>query len=372
MRSASRSWGVARAWNMVFGYKFPDTKLGDYVDQACQALSIDDERRTFKPEIWEDHPRAEQVWFAGMHSNVGGGYPRQGMSLETLDWMMTRAEAAGLCFSDALREEYASRRSVYDKMYDSRSGLGIYYRYQPRPIAEYCREKGVSPKIHESVFRRIAAGTDSYAPSTLPGDFEVVGTSSNPGPSEQGRYQSLASELIKSVKLEPLRESVKSWVWLRKALQFLFYFLSGSALIWALCDDALELPGSPKSQLGRLGYWVVDWLQDVANLWSAFVERYLSAPFRLSGLDEWLSANLSGKLAFAVDLVAGLPVPGAMWLSQNLVAPLVEQPEMLAAFLGSFVVCYYGGLLARMKTQGAHSTMWEELRKTIPSMRSLR
>jgi hypothetical protein len=32
----------------------------------------------------------------GAHSNVGGGYPKQGMSLVALDWMLAHAEVAGL------------------------------------------------------------------------------------------------------------------------------------------------------------------------------------------------------------------------------------------------------------------------------------
>jgi len=33
----------------------------------------------------EHDPRIEQVWFAGCHANVGGGYEKQGLSLVALD-----------------------------------------------------------------------------------------------------------------------------------------------------------------------------------------------------------------------------------------------------------------------------------------------
>ena len=49
--------------------------------------------------MWKEKPgdagRISQVWFAGAHSNVGGGYPKQGMSLVALDWMLAEAEHAG-------------------------------------------------------------------------------------------------------------------------------------------------------------------------------------------------------------------------------------------------------------------------------------
>ena len=38
----------------------------------------------------------EQVWFAGVHSNVGGSYPQTGLSDIALLWMMAKAEACGL------------------------------------------------------------------------------------------------------------------------------------------------------------------------------------------------------------------------------------------------------------------------------------
>jgi hypothetical protein len=38
----------------------------------------------------------EQVWFAGAHSNVGGGYERTGLSGYALDWMAYKAQQTGL------------------------------------------------------------------------------------------------------------------------------------------------------------------------------------------------------------------------------------------------------------------------------------
>jgi hypothetical protein len=60
-------------------WQFHDTRLSSWVDAAFQALAIDEERSSFGPTPWTSDPRAdqhvEQVWFAGVHSDVGGGYP---------------------------------------------------------------------------------------------------------------------------------------------------------------------------------------------------------------------------------------------------------------------------------------------------------
>jgi len=84
-------------------WKFHDVKLSTFVDNAFQALAIDEHRKPFKPAIWEQQPNAvatrqrlEQVWFAGVHSDIGGGYPETELSDIALAWMSNRATECGL------------------------------------------------------------------------------------------------------------------------------------------------------------------------------------------------------------------------------------------------------------------------------------
>ncbi len=167
---------------VIYAFKFHDRTLNASVGHACHALALDEERHSFAPVLWDEtksaHPeRIEQVWFAGVHSNVGGGYPRQGMSLVALEWMMAKAEAYGLRFIDAEREFYRYHADVDDKMYDSRAGLGVFYRWRPRDVEALCAKNGVTPKVHRSVFERIARNTEGYAPGSVPNDPEVISLS---------------------------------------------------------------------------------------------------------------------------------------------------------------------------------------------------
>ena len=166
--------------NMYYRFKFPDHTLCRGVKTARQALSIDDPRRTFHPKVWTetgDTDRIRQVWFAGVHSNVGGGYPKQGMSLEALDWMMAEAEQAGLRFVPTDRRSVVDRRNVNDKLYDPRTGLASFYRFEPRDIAKICSKAGIeSPILHESLLDRLDLRPESYAPCNLPRDFLIETT----------------------------------------------------------------------------------------------------------------------------------------------------------------------------------------------------
>ena len=91
---------------------FHDTQLGPDVEHAYQALAVDERRRPFQPDLWTGKPTGnqtiEQVWFCGVHTNVGGGYSNSGLSNITLDWIAGEAERHGLefttAFADGLRQ----------------------------------------------------------------------------------------------------------------------------------------------------------------------------------------------------------------------------------------------------------------------------
>jgi uncharacterized protein (DUF2235 family) len=81
-------------------WAFHDTQLSSKVMLAYQALAIDEKRRPFVPSLWyrkpDDPGILEQRWFAGVHSDVGGGYLSCSLADITLWWMAGRAHAAGL------------------------------------------------------------------------------------------------------------------------------------------------------------------------------------------------------------------------------------------------------------------------------------
>jgi uncharacterized protein (DUF2235 family) len=190
----------------IFPFEILDPQLHPDVKRACHALSIDDERTTFHPVLWtetksdthvDDEParythqeRISQVWFSGVHSNVGGGYPDDSLAHVSLDWMMKEASLCDLRFKKAPNAEpdapllTKSARDNDGRLYDSRKGLGSYYRYGPRNIFELCNDidrknpaNSVNielPKIHYSVFERIKAGAHPYAPIGLPANYAVV------------------------------------------------------------------------------------------------------------------------------------------------------------------------------------------------------
>ncbi len=234
--------------NRLFRFKFPDHVLGDHVQRACHALSIDDERRTFHPLMWDEtaekteegtEGRIEQLWFPGVHSNVGGGYPKQGMSLVSLYWMMNKAKDAGLRFVESDWQLFLDHQNPFDKLYDSRAGLGVYYRYLPRDIEAICRTHGVSPKIHFSAVERVVQGSGGYAPGNIPTGCRIVATDA--GATD---LASIGREITTALQgRRSLLESVRPWVWILHYSHLVFLAASLAAVALVLWDSYRQWGG---------------------------------------------------------------------------------------------------------------------------------
>ena len=96
-------------------YGFLDTTLHEDVLNAYHAVAIDERRIEFPATLWSSPPKPgqmiEQVYFCGVHSDVGGGYPTQtgdseGLSDITLSWMMNKAAALGLILDPDAQKLY--------------------------------------------------------------------------------------------------------------------------------------------------------------------------------------------------------------------------------------------------------------------------
>jgi len=242
--------GVSR-W--LWPLELPDRTLSPKVTWARHAIALDDERTTFHPVLWTEQgippvqPRADgkryiaderlsQVWFVGVHSNVGGGYPDDSLANVSLYWMMREAKRCGLIFKsdpatlaaqdpDAMAE-VKQARDKDGRLYDSRQGLGGYYRYGPRKLdlltdMQFTRNAANSvkvavPKIHESVLARGLKGAHAYAPIGLPATYDLVLDSDEIVDGAANTYESAAQAINRA----NAQEDVWNLVWWRRVVYF--------------------------------------------------------------------------------------------------------------------------------------------------------
>lgn len=134
-------------------HEFHDVTLGRKVKRAFHALAVDERRATFEPAIWDTRNVApdqevDQVWFAGAHSNVGGGYPDATLSDQAFLWMVDKARPL-LAFD----EDYLGRRARRLRD-DEAAGVAIdssngWWRLVGRTVREIGKDP--SERLHPSV-----------------------------------------------------------------------------------------------------------------------------------------------------------------------------------------------------------------------------
>lgn len=143
--------------------QFHDTRLNPDVAKAVHAVAIDERRRKFPPCLWDEdslapYQEVRQEWFAGVHSDVGGGYPERALGDITLAWMLDHAEAAGL-------EVRAEARAALTP--DPLGPMHESWRGWWRLLGRHVREIPEGAPVHPSVRERID-GNVGYAPANLP------------------------------------------------------------------------------------------------------------------------------------------------------------------------------------------------------------
>jgi len=144
-------------------YRYHDIELNDTIQNAYQALAVDERRRPFKPNLWQQQPgwagNIEQAWFAGVHSNIGGGYAPDGLANEALHWIVEKAVVLGL-------EVNAKYLAYFQPCFNSdlkKSMTAMYWAMRP-----FDREVGnphvAAERVHQSVLDRLAMAECRYAP----------------------------------------------------------------------------------------------------------------------------------------------------------------------------------------------------------------
>ena len=158
---------------LPFTYSMPDTSFGRH------AIAIDERRSRFRTNLWQARKdnSMQQVWFAGVHSDVGGGYKEPGLSDIALKWMLEGAEHQGLIL----------RPDAYDGIdgkpaEDAHNSLTLAWRplgWKRRKVrgpGSWNSEKkswdSKPPSVHRSVEQRIAE--TGYKPR-LPEDHRWAG-----------------------------------------------------------------------------------------------------------------------------------------------------------------------------------------------------
>lgn len=292
---------LTRALNWVWRLYPKDREPPKAAKRICHAVALDDERNTFHPMLFNEglelgcnertenirDERVSQVWFSGMHSNVGGGYPEDGLSHVPLAWMLGEAEAAGLILKPAERAAILAGADPLGKLHDSRRGLGGFYRYQPRKVKLLTDDRidpdspviVPRPKIHESVFQRIAKCGEHYSPIGLPPVYAVVTGSGAIVDSGQALEHATQAE-----SRSHQQERIWDLVWQKRVAYFASILVASLLITFPLYKHQTVACESPGCFISPLIGWA-----------GAFLPGFL---------EPWLATYKSHPVTFAILLAA--------------------------------------------------------------------
>jgi len=165
-------WDTVRGF--VVEHVHQDAKLSSVVKTARHAISIDELRETFKPELWLASPTTNslQMWFAGVHSDIGGGYIEKGLSNITLHWMVDEAnkfdlqlEPKFLINSNLKPDPLAMQHDNYNA--PVAGNINLKWNDLSDPYRRFLLQTAADESIHSSVIER-------YGKSVKNGEDNIV------------------------------------------------------------------------------------------------------------------------------------------------------------------------------------------------------
>ncbi|MDE0348725.1 MAG: DUF2235 domain-containing protein [Gammaproteobacteria bacterium] len=146
--------------------EFYDNRMGANVRTARHALAIDERREDFEPTLWQPKPGVDlqQVWFAGCHADVGGGYAPDDdgacIGDVALGWMLREADRAGLAVEEHLRNGLTD--GTHARIHRSRVKV-----FRLRPAQDRGLDvPGIDTTVHPSVRQRFEMDS-GYRPKNL-------------------------------------------------------------------------------------------------------------------------------------------------------------------------------------------------------------
>lgn len=387
-------WAIDK---LIWPISFSNRQMSPIVRVVRQALSLDDERKTFHPlridrakrdqsrlqklfsraisqsqvistpnEGESQFDRVREVWFAGVHSDVGGGYPDDELAKVPLSWILdelkaTDAEAKRigqggppLRFRAGAVEAFQITASPFGTLHDSRAGVAAFYRYSPRRVEAIFEEgKEINDVlVHHSVVERVVDGADLYAPLTLPGDAVVLTPNGQP----QQILDYLESEsrdgglsLSKwQARNKDLLDHASDLVWIRQLAYFSMLGIALSLLLLPLWSDRIpDLFGDLKDENVVGGF--VEALETAAPSYlQPYLEAFRNHPTVIATLLAfsivlyWIGSLLQDKIhdnvrrAWRPDLVGNKQ--GSVWNPLYHFARAMRKVNASAPWLGRTIL----------------------------------
>jgi uncharacterized protein (DUF2235 family) len=190
-------WDTVSSVGWLGHRHFQYTMNNPCVEVVRHAVALDERRTHFVQNLWGEGKDVRQVWFPGVHCDVGGGYLERecGLSKIALEWLLGETETHGLKINPGAKGSILPARDTPDSAaasplaakHESLGGWWWIPEYIPKRIKDPAnnwtptwiwprgRYRTVPPEslMHESIFDR-GKGVSGYNPTNIPTDYTIV------------------------------------------------------------------------------------------------------------------------------------------------------------------------------------------------------
>jgi uncharacterized protein (DUF2235 family) len=225
-------WERLRTFHFTTEWKhtFYDTDLNRNVPYAKHAISIDENRKNFDRVSWgvsDDRPSRdefgnltfEQVWFAGNHADIGGGYKENESRLSdtAFRWMLACACTipSGIKYDRNVLRLHADSTGIRHDEVKSGFGtisnfFGITWTYGARKLPKMKNSELSDATMHRSVYERFDMdevpdydAAREYRPVTLANHLDFKDAYGKPGAKSDPKRDSIAAYIEEGLPPNP-------------------------------------------------------------------------------------------------------------------------------------------------------------------------
>jgi uncharacterized protein (DUF2235 family) len=139
---------------------FKDLDVAGNVKQVVHCVSIDESRDPFIPTLCNKADHVDEVWFAGVHADIGGGYRHNQLSKIPTAYMIDRLNQAFASQPVQFNQTKLAELTHYELSDDFQlhyHGDGAVRERRKIQVLDNSESSIDKPKIHESVFRLIGS-----------------------------------------------------------------------------------------------------------------------------------------------------------------------------------------------------------------------
>ncbi|WP_420548320.1 T6SS phospholipase effector Tle1-like catalytic domain-containing protein [Curvivirga sp.] len=173
---------LSREENAYSKVKFENgNRVSENVEEALHLVSLDEQRLAFRPTLMQAESRVTEIWFPGVHSDIGGGYFHDGLSDITLQFMCEEMKRRKLNMAFRTPQKIAQKEFKNNKYGLGPEDIEIIPRvdgklhWHKRPANAFLKNRNIlkcisgadassnqKPLIHTSAFQRAQKFNDYY------------------------------------------------------------------------------------------------------------------------------------------------------------------------------------------------------------------